>query len=147
MNRTSPAPPSVSLCLLAIAVFSVILVSRQAAAADLGPVNADVLRVLDGDTVEVRAAIWLDQSLVTKVRLAGVDAPDRDCPAERERTAERVRGLLGPNTVLSSIQWGKYAGRVLARMATRDGADLSDVLVREGLAKTYGGKGPRPRFC
>lgn len=120
---------------------------QPAAAAELGPVNADVLRVLDGDTIEVRATIWLDQTLVTKIRLAGVDAPDRDCPAERARTAARVGALLGPTTVLSGIQWGKYAGRVLARMTTRDGADLSDVLIHEGLAKAYAGRGPRPRFC
>ena len=40
-----------------------------------GPIQAEVLRVIDGDTIEVRAKIWLDQYIETNVRLAGLDAP------------------------------------------------------------------------
>ena len=45
-----------------------------------GPVAANVERVIDGDTVIVKARIWLDQDLTVVVRLAGIDAPDFDHP-------------------------------------------------------------------
>src|SRR5882757_1213192 len=52
-----------------------------------GPVKAIVQRVVDGDTIEVRAFIWLGQSVLIRVRIDGVDAPELEarCPAERER--------------------------------------------------------------
>lgn len=131
--------------ILGLVLFLVLVVPARAA--EVGAVNADVVRVIDGDTVEVRAAIWLGQSLVTRVRLAGIDAPDRDCPEARARARERARDLLGATTTVSAIHWGKYAGRVMGRLSTWDGRDLSDVLVAEGLAKPYGGRGPRPGHC
>jgi hypothetical protein len=41
-----------------------------------GPIPAELVRVIDGDTIEVRARIWLDLDLTTRVRLAGIDAPE-----------------------------------------------------------------------
>ena len=40
-----------------------------------GPVPAFVERVVDGDTLVVRARIWLGQELRIMVRVAGIDAP------------------------------------------------------------------------
>src|SRR6266550_3793190 len=57
-----------------------------AAEALAGPVAAIVERVIDGDTIEVKAAIWLGQTLVVRVRIDGVDAPEFEarCPEERK---------------------------------------------------------------
>src|SRR5690348_9703714 len=57
-----------------------------------GPVTAIVDRVVDGDTIQVRAQIWLGQSLTVRVRIEGVDAPELEarCPEER-RMAEKAR--------------------------------------------------------
>ena len=54
-----------------------------------GPVKATVERVIDGDTIEVRAFIWLGQSLLIRVRIDGVDAPELEarCSQERERSS------------------------------------------------------------
>ena len=41
-----------------------------------GPVMAQVLRVIDGDTIAVRAQIWIGQSVETRVRIVGVDTPE-----------------------------------------------------------------------
>ncbi|HEY4265726.1 MAG TPA: hypothetical protein VGM72_10435, partial [Micropepsaceae bacterium] len=59
---------------------------RVTAEALEGPVSAVVQRVVDGDTIEVRAAIWLGQSLTVRVRIDGVDAPELKarCPEERQ---------------------------------------------------------------
>ncbi len=54
-----------------------------------GPIQAEVLRVIDGDTIEVRAKIWLDQYIETNVRLAGLDAPEMRGKCEREKALAR----------------------------------------------------------
>ncbi len=60
-----------------------------------GPVPAQVLSVIDGDTIEVRAVIWLGQVLSTRVRLAGIDAPELRGKCARERAlAVRARAYL-----------------------------------------------------
>lgn len=117
-----------------------------------GPVPAEVVAVVDGDTLVVRARIWLGQDVETKIRLDGVDAPEiaGKCDDER-RLAVAARDLIatlaaGGRVVLRDIQYGKYAGRVVARVATADGGDLSDALLEVGLARTYDG-GRRRSWC
>ncbi len=110
-----------------------------------GPVPARLVRVVDGDTVIVRARIWLGQEVEISVRLDGIDAPELQsrCSRERElakRAGDFVRARLGGGAVqLSAIQYGKYAGRVVARLATEDGEDISRALLAAGLAKSYEG--------
>jgi endonuclease YncB( thermonuclease family) len=119
-----------------------------------GPVGARVLRVLDGDTIEVRAHIWLGQEVATHVRLAGVDAPELKGACRSERAlAIRARAYLAARLAtadgslayvnLSDIRVGKYGGRVLARVRTAGGEDLSHALLAAGLARPYAGKARR----
>ena len=117
-----------------------------------GPVPARVLNVIDGDTVVVRARVWLGQDIEIRVRLDGVDAPEIKgrCPRERA-LAEQARALVagkleGGTITLTEIEYGKYAGRVVARVATESGEDLSRALLKAGLARPYGG-GRRLSWC
>lgn len=117
-----------------------------------GPVPAEVLSVVDGDTLTVRARIWLGQDVETRIRLDGVDAPEiaGKCDGER-RLGLAARDMIaalatGGRVVLRDIQYGKYAGRVVARVATTDGGDFSDALLRAGLARAYDG-GRRRSWC
>src|SRR5690606_41457209 len=86
-----------------------------------GPVEAEVVRVIDGDALVVRARIWLGQTVETHVRLAGIDAPElRGKCAEERKKAEAARaalvGFLGEGSVaLSGIEADKFGGRVRAR--------------------------------
>ena len=41
-----------------------------------GPVAAIVERVVDGDTLAVRARVWLGQDIHVLVRIRGIDAPE-----------------------------------------------------------------------
>ena len=50
-----------------------------------GPVPAIVTRVIDGDTIEVRVQIWLEQEILVRIRLAGIDAPELRAPVSRRR--------------------------------------------------------------
>lgn len=118
-----------------------------------GPVPADLLGVVDGDTVDVRAHIWLGQTVETRVRLDGIDAPELrgDCAAERAAAAaaeHRLAALLGGGpVVLTDIRHGTWAGRVVARVTAPDGIDVAGALIAEGLAAPYDGRGGRPDWC
>ena len=116
------------------------------------PIPARVLRVIDGDTIVVRVRIWLGQDIDTQVRLDGVDAPELkgQCSHER-RLAEKARDLIQSHTiagvvVLRKIKYGKYAGRVVARVDSIDGKELSQILIRAGLGRAYDG-GRRLSWC
>ncbi len=117
-----------------------------------GPIPAHVVRVIDGDTLEVRARIWLGQEVSILVRLAGIDAPELRGRCEGEkRLAEEAKAYLrvmvgaGPVT-LSEVRYGKFAGRVMAQVSNAVGDDLSQALVAAGLARDYAG-GRRQSWC
>jgi len=117
-----------------------------------GPVRAHLVRVLDGDTVEVLARIWPDHYVETLVRLAGIDAPEmRGRCAEETAMAERAKArlaalLAGNRLLLVDIHYGKYAGRVVARVLTEDGHDVAEILLAEKLVRPYDG-GRRAPWC
>ncbi len=106
----------------------------------LGPVKAQLERVIDGDTVKMRAYIWVDQELVVSVRVAGIDAPELfrpNCPAEKLKAYAAKHFveefMSGGEAMLGNIQYGKYAGRVIATIEV-DGEDLGTALIAEGFA-------------
>ena len=127
------------------AAFVLVLTSHSIAAAEVlkGPVKAALLRVIDGDTIEVRARIWLGLDLTTRVRLWGIDAPELDGVCHREREMARAAKLLlerslSPTRVLNDIRHDKYGGRVVARVGTATVEDVGGVLTAAGLAIPYG---------
>lgn len=152
------------LRLVAILACVIAPIHAQAVEPLPGPVPADVVRVIDGDTVEVRARIWPGQYVETRVRLRGVDTPETrrpDCEAERaagrQATAFTQDWLAASALVeasasdfhasavrisLHEIDLGSFAGRVVARIRRADGEDLSDALIQAQLATPYGETGP-----
>jgi micrococcal nuclease len=112
-------------------------------------IPADVVRVIDGDTVEMRAAVWLDLHMTTRVRLKDIDAPEMKarCPAEARlaeaATAGLERLLAGQRLFLTDLARDKYGGRVVARIVTQGGADIGADLLRQGLARPYAGSRQR----
>jgi endonuclease YncB( thermonuclease family) len=124
---------------------------RLAKASFEGPVNADVVHVVDGDTFEARAAIWLGQSIEVRVRIAGVDAPELHARCDEERARAEaardwlVRRIEGAEVRLSEVHYDKYGGRVDATV--RDGhGDVGAALIAAGLARPYRG-GHRGGWC
>ena len=111
-----------------------------------GPVSVEVIRVIDGDTIVVRAHPWLGVFIETRVRLAGIDAPELHghCDGEivlagraRDRLAELLAGGVAQ---LDDIRNDKYGGRVRARVLGAAGVDVGAVLVAAGLARAYHGE-------
>ena len=118
-----------------------------------GPIPAAVLRVVDGDTLTVRARIWINQELETSVRILGIDAPELNGACDHERLQARTaREFLEQRTanrlvVLHDISNDKYGGRVVARVTTESGEDLGAILLGEGLAHSYDGRGAKAKWC
>ncbi|SEB55187.1 nuclease homologue [Nitratireductor aquibiodomus] len=116
-----------------------------------GPVEARVLRVIDGDTFVAEAHVWPGQRIRVSVRIRGVDAPElrSRCAAEKAaaRAARAALGrLLAQGTVrIGNISGGKYYGRVLADVTTEPGGDVASRLLDARLVAAYGG-GRRASF-
>jgi len=126
---------------------------RAAYAAEVlpGPIPATLIRVVDGDTVEVRARIWLGQEVLVAVRLAGIDAAERrgKCSEERalaEAATDHLRVFEGSAISLHGVAPDKFGGRVQAHVRHLVAGDLSASLLNAGLARAYGG-GRRGSWC
>jgi endonuclease YncB( thermonuclease family) len=125
--------------------------ARVASAAVEGPVRADVVRVIDGDTFEAAAQIWLGEAVDIHVRIEGIDAPEihSRCDAEYTR-AEAAKNYLesrigGGEVLLSKVRYDKYGGRV--RAVVEDGSgDVGRAMIAKGYARPYSG-GRRGSWC
>jgi endonuclease YncB( thermonuclease family) len=112
----------------------------------------DVVRIIDGDTFEARVHLSPDLNLTTRVRLRGIDAPERkaSCPQElqmAEAATGALRALLGEGDVtIFNIGPDKYGGRVVAEVATRRTGSVSTAMITAGHARRYGG-GHRNGWC
>ncbi|MDZ5699301.1 thermonuclease family protein [Chelativorans sp. M5D2P16] len=117
-----------------------------------GPVEARVLRVIDGDTFVAEARIWPGQTVTVNVRLRGIDAPEirTRCAVEKAaglRSRDALERLIGGATVeIRNITGGKYYGRVLADVTTSQGESVGARLLERSLARAYEG-GRRRSAC
>ena len=115
--------------------------------------RATVVRVVDGDTVDVMLELGFNVSLKERVRLYGINAPE----SRTRDKLEKVKGLAAKDFV---VDWtedhadeivivtridkrGKY-GRVLGTIMTESGENLNELMIKEGHAVEYfGGKRKR----
>lgn len=110
------------------------------------PVAASALETrcaaIDGDTIACGAE---------RILLRGLDAPEIHgrCPAEMQaaRVArERLDELLAAGVTIERQGRDLYR-RTLAHLRTREGALVSEILIREGYARAYTGRGRRQGWC
>src|SRR5687767_12750192 len=87
----------------------------------------NVEQVHDGDTLSVRTAAGLK-----KVRLEGIDAPEKGQPFSRVARQRLVQLVLYHEVQVTGTQIDDY-GRLVARISV-GGRDVSEVLVSEGFA-------------
>ena len=106
-------------------------------------VLARVVRVVDGDTIDVQI-----NGYVERVRLLKVDTPERGCPFFESATAFVRERVAGRQVVLQfpsgTPEWDVY-GRLLAEVQYQRGGrvmDLGSELLEAGLAVPYVPGGP-----
>ncbi len=111
-----------------------------------GPVVARVVKIYDGDTIEVLAQVWPGTQINVRVRIRGIDAPEIRAKCANERKAAIIarehlsRLIAGGRVRLTNIRGGKYFGRVLADVAAQSGRDMEFMLLESGLVRPYNGK-------
>ncbi len=112
----------------------------------------DLIRTIDGDTFEARVHLAPGLEPTTRVRLRGIDAPELKaaCAQElqlAEAASAALRGLLGEGGItIYHIGPDKYAGRVVADVATRRTDNVSAALLAAGHARGYV-RGRRGAWC
>lgn len=144
-RRFSEAPLTVLGLCAGLACASLATMSERVGAGTAGQAASVAhVRVIDGDTFDHGG---------TRIRIADIDTPDVEggCPAETAlaaRATARMRVLLAAGPFdLQSLAYGRdedQYGRKL-RIVTRGGRSLGDMLVAEGLARTWAGR--RQSWC
>ena len=124
---------------------------RQALA-DKRVYEAEVVRIIDGDTFVARMRTGPGGAVETRVRLRSIDAAELHARCSKElRLALAARAalqrLLAEGSVmLSHVGPDKYPGRIDANVATRGTNDISAAMLSGGYARAYDG-GRRGSWC
>lgn len=126
--------------------------------------QAEVLRVIDGDTVEVSIELLPGMRQEIDVRERNLDTPEKrrgrggaQCDEELAKGQEvsaLVQQLLPPGTIVGveNIGLGKYAGRAVGDIKFQlpgepEPVDLGDWLIGQGLAVEYDGGTKSKPWC
>jgi micrococcal nuclease len=108
--------------------------------------KATVIRVVDGDTVDLDIDLGMRVHVKERVRIAGIDTPEKNSKVAEERTAALaasafLQELLKNPAVMVRTQKDaqeKY-GRYLATIINFDGVDCGAELIKLGHAVVYFG--------
>jgi micrococcal nuclease len=117
-----------------------------------GPVEAELISVIDGDTLLVNARPWPQHTIAVLVRIRGIDAPEMKskCKTAR-RAAERAKQALSQLATgrirLTNISGDKYFGRIVADVTAEGDTDIGAAMIGSGLAHSYDGGGKMREGC
>lgn len=99
-----------------------------------------VIKIVDGDTIDVLVDLGFNIHIKTRVRLSGINAPE----SRTRNLAEKKRGLASKakleelcegDLILESHGIGKY-GRVLGEI-WKHGTSINNMMITEGYAQKY----------
>ena len=116
-----------------------------------GPYRAELVRVVDGDTVRVHVHVWPGEYHEVAIRIGGIDTPELHAKTTCERQmAFRAKQfteqfVTGKALRVLNIQPDKYNDRMVADLEA-EGEDLKLALLKAGLARSYDG-GAKPPWC
>ncbi len=111
--------------------------------------KARVIRVIDGDTFKAEIQLSDGISRITSIRILSIDAPEikKLCDPKIRQRGEKAKTFLkktlGKDIWLRKLKRGKYAGRMLAEVFTKDGVNIAETLQQQGLARPY----QKKRWC
>lgn len=109
-------------------------------------ISARVVRVIDGDTIEVRLADHIMRTDTTRVRLIGIDCPEIAHPTYSALPADPfadeatalMRDLVEDRVVTLRLEPQRTRDRydrLLAHVDLEDGTSVAEQLLSEGLAR------------
>lgn len=110
--------------------------------------SAELLKVIDGDTIEVDFdlgfGVWLRNQ---RIRLAGIDTPESRTTIKEEK----IRGELSKSklkeiltgkrlTVTTTLDPNEKFGRILGTITNEQGINVNNWLIENNYAVTYTGQ-------
>lgn len=101
-------------------------------------IQGKVIRVLDGDTIEVKTlpAKIVVYEVPIRVRLINIDAPEKKQPFGRWSRNQLKALLAGQSVTVSYTQTDRY-DRIVGRVFTTNGTEASRFMVQSGAAWVY----------
>lgn len=120
-----------------------------------GPVEADVVRVVDGDTIDVKVMAWPDQAVWESIRIRGLDTPEirGKCQAEKDLAQaakkylasmiEAQAGRVRLSVVGCNAAEGGGFGRCLANVSAGS-VSVAEDMIERGLARENHGQDRGP---
>ena len=120
-------------------------------ASALQQIKLQNLVAYDGDTVKTSIRPFQDLPPLS-IRVRGIDTPEirGKCLSEKARAQQAkqlMNNLLRDQTItVVPYSWDKYGGRVVADLYDPNNVKISDIMIREGLARPYNG-GAKASWC
>ena len=107
--------------------------------------KAKLIKVIDGDTVDLDVDLGMDVHINTRIRLAGINTPELHSKDEAEREAAKraksaLEGLMvNPMVMTTQKDEKEKYGRYLATITNGNGVNVNEYMVKLGHAKKYDG--------
>lgn len=105
--------------------------------------SARVLAVHDGDTFTADVDLGFQVHVVTSIRLLGCNALELTEPGGKETRDYLSSLLVGMSIYLRTVKVDKFGGRYDAQVTLPPDTDLVTLLIAEGWAVPYDGRGPK----
>lgn len=114
--------------------------------------NADVKKIIDGDTFDILIDLGFDTFKHGRVRLYGVNTPESRTSnleekkmglAAKEFTDQWLSSANHKVKIETIIDKNEKYGRILARVWNEAGECLNEAIVKSGLAREYFGIGDK----
>jgi micrococcal nuclease len=99
--------------------------------------KAKVLNVVDGDTIDVSVDLGLQIHTLQRIRLYGIDTPERGQPGFLEASDRLKYLILDKNVIIKTYKvskYGQYLGEIMF-----DEMNINEMMITEGHAKKYFG--------
>lgn len=103
--------------------------------------KAIVTNVVDGDTVDVNVDLGFKVYSKQRIRLSGIDTPERGQPGYQEAKDRVIELVLDKEVMLLTSKASKF-GYYLGMLMIQDngaGVFVNTILLEENLAKLYDG--------
>jgi micrococcal nuclease len=109
--------------------------------------TASVLKVIDGDTIEVDFdlgfGVWLRNQ---RIRLDGIDTPESRTSDKEEKvrgtlSKDKLKEILGKDIqITTKIDPNEKYGRILGVLMNKDGVNVNQWLIENNYAVKYSGE-------